>query len=386
MYEELEVASRLVNGLVTLVLAFYLLRFYRQSHRRFYLTWGIGFLLYGANILVRVGTVPTIGQWLPALLLMGGFLAIIMGIAQLVNLRRIIYVVFVLPLVMAGLYLSPTPENVMVEALGWIFSLLPYLLILLSLLYIQRRYSTNVDFQVIGWFSLLLANLSYFTHLMEPLLVDLVAIFAKILIFLGMLNPGFTSLIEDVKRYMISTSPQEYDLGRGGELVLVSSPPGNRSSSLRWITERVEENSRQGVSTIIVSVYDLLPQAELSELGLLEKAFLVRMIPGSGGAYKVMEDRVVTVDDDVNLLDLIFSDIIRYSVDSKNRCEIIIYTLSSLIHTHGWKRVYTFLTSKIPSIRFSQNLITCFYFPDSHESPADIIKFEVLADRIINLE
>ena len=137
MYEELEVASRLVNGLVTLVLAFYLLRFYRQSHRRFYLTWGIGFLLYGANILVRVGTVPTIGQWLPALLLMGGFLAIIMGIAELVNLRRIVYIVFVLPLVMAGLYLSPTPENVMVEALGWIFSLLPYLLILLSLLYIR---------------------------------------------------------------------------------------------------------------------------------------------------------------------------------------------------------------------------------------------------------
>ena len=221
---------------------------------------------------------------------------------------------------------------------------------------------------------------------MEPMLVDLVAIFAKVLIFWGMLNPGFTALIEDVKRYMISTSPQEYDLGRGGELVLVRSPPGNRSSSLGWITGRVEENSRKGVSTIIVSVYDLLPQAELLELGLLEKSFLVRMIPGSRSVYKVMEDRVVTVDDDVNLLDLIFSDIIRYSVDSKNRCEIIIYTLSSLIHTHGWKRVYTFLTSKIPSIRFSQSLITCFYFPGSHESPADIIKFEALADRIINLE
>ena len=385
MYEYLEIPVRLLNGIVTLGISLYLFRAYQNSEKRFYMLWGIGFLLYGINIIIRLGTVPTIGQWLPAFLLLGGFISIIRGLAELVERKRLIYVVFILPITMVGLYLSPYPENYLIEALGWVISIMPYLLITMSLLYIRINYSPIIDLQLVGWVNLLLVNIAFPLDMMDTVYIDFMAVFGKLIIFAGMLNPGFTMLIDDLKLFMISGMPSVYQDNVMGKFSLLNSKTGNRPREIDWITRRVEDNALKGISTILVSTYDLISQTDIASRELSEKVFIVRMVPGGRGAYNVMEDRVMTIDDDINQLDILFTDIIRYSNDRRLNSEIIVFTLSNLLHTHGWKRVYTFLISKITAIRGSQVQVVSFYYPDSHDTSADIVKFETIADNIIEL-
>ncbi len=158
MYEFLEVPVRLLNGIITLGIAFYLLKIYQKSKKRFYSLWATGFFLYGLNILTRVGTVPTIGQWLPAFLLLGGFISIIAGVADLVDRKRLILVVLILPATMLVIFLVPFSEILMIEALGWVISIMPYLLIIISLLYIRLNYPSSLDLLIVGWVNLLLAR------------------------------------------------------------------------------------------------------------------------------------------------------------------------------------------------------------------------------------
>jgi hypothetical protein len=96
------------------------------------------------------------------------------------------------------------------------------------------------------------------------------------------------------------------------------------------------------------------------------------------------EDPVVSINDDIQLLDILFSDIIGFSNSNYIPCEIIVYTLSQLIITHGARRVYSFLTAKMSQIKTSQVNFLGFYSYGSHENESEIRMFESLADSIIN--
>ena len=91
----------------------------------------------------------------------------------------------------------------------------------------------------------------------------------------------------------------------------------------------------------------------------------------------------MSINDDLNQLDLLLSDVIKFSVERKVPCDIILYSFSHLIHTHGARRIYSFITTKIPLIKASQVILTFFYYPNSHEKESDIVIFEKLADSII---
>jgi len=385
MYEFLEIPVRLINGLVTLGIAFFLLRIYQKNKKRFYSLWALGFFLYGLNIITRIGTVPTIGQWLPAFLLLGGFISIIAGIADLVDRRRLILVVFILPLSLLMLSIVPFPETIMIEALGWVISIMPYLIITVSLLYIRMNYPSSLDLLIVGWLNLLLVNIAFPLNMMDIVYIDFLATFSKIIIFFGMLNPNFSLMVDELKRFLIAGVPSTYSNEVSGSFILVSSGPGNRKSEIDWMATRIEENATKGISTILISTYDLISQYELSNRGLSEKVFVVRMIPGGRGVFTNMDERLMTIDDDVNQLDILFTDLIKYSNERKINIEIIVFTLSSLIHTHGWKRIYSFMLSKIPTLRASNVQLLCFYYHDSHENISDIAKFETTADKVINV-
>jgi hypothetical protein len=91
---------------------------------------------------------------------------------------------------------------------------------------------------------------------------------------------------------------------------------------------------------------------------------------------------VISVNDDISKLDLILSDVTDYSMEHGLVCEIILYSLSHLIHMHGWRRIYSFITPKIPEIKGTQTNLICFYYPESHEKRSEIAVFERLADKV----
>ncbi len=84
-------------------------------------------------------------------------------------------------------------------------------------------------------------------------------------------------------------------------------------------------------------------------------------------------------------LRILFSDIINYSNEKKINCEIIMYTLSNMVHTHGWKRVYSFIISKVQQLKESKVHVYAFYYPNTHENRTEIAKFEKLFDNVMKI-
>lgn len=377
---------RLGNGLLTVIFFPFLYNIYRKTKRRFYLLWGTGFLLYGGNILIRA-TLPLIGledsisaQLLSFILFLSGFVLIITGIGDLVDkARTMLLSALIVPLVIAVLYFTTQPY-----VLGRVVSLSPFLFISISLLFIRRGHPASLDLFVVGWAILLLNNIALAIGMMSELFVDVFAIFGKVIIFIGMTYPKFSFMVDDFSRFLISGVPEAYSEHSLDRLILVNLASRQRSGELQWIKDKIDENKVKGVRTILITTYDLISAADLASNGIEEKdIYLVRMLTGGRGSVNVMKDHVVTINDDLNELNVLFSDIMLFSNERKVSCQIIVYTISALIYTHGWKRVYSFLLSKISQLKASNVQVYGVYYPETHMEKTDITKFEKMADKVL---
>jgi hypothetical protein len=384
MLSALEIPVRFLNAIVTIGFFFHLYRVYRKTQKRFYLYWGIGFLLYGLNILMRIGTGPSFNQWLAAFFLLGGFISMIGGIADLVNRINLLYVVLLLPASLLILLVSPYPDTVFIERAGWVIGILPYLIIFVLFLMIQVNFRSSIDLLLVGWAILLLTNIAYAFNAMEPYFVDVMAIFAKIVIFVGMIKPSFSLLVDDLKEYLIAGTPTVYVAEENGGVTLINTDV-SRPAVFDWMEEKVLDNSSKGFRTILISTYDLISANDLASMKIEDKVYLVRMIAGARGSMNLFEENVMQIDDDLNLLELLFTDVIKYSAERKLNCDIILYSISSLIHNYGWRRVYSFLLSNMTQIKASRVRLFLFFIPETHDDLSEIKKFESLADNIVTL-
>lgn len=384
MLADLEIPVRFLNGLVTIGFFFHLYRVYKKTQRRFYLYWGIGFMLYGLNILMRIGEGPSFSQWLAAFFLLGGFISMIGGIADLVNRISLLYVVFILPIALLVLLVSPYPEVMLVEQIGWVIGILPFLIIFISFLLIQVNFASSIDLLLVGWGLLLLTNIALALNAMEAYFVDVMAIFAKIVIFVGMIKPSFSLLVDDLKEYLIAGNPTAYVSEANGGVSLISTGV-DRNTVLDWIVDRVRDNSTKGIRTILISTYDLISVNDLSSRRIEDKVYFVRMIAGGRSAKKIFEENIMQVDDDLNILELLFTDVVTYSNDRKLNCEIVLYSISSLIHNHGGRRMYSFLLSNITQFKSSRVRLFLFFIPETHEDASEVKRFEAIADSVVKL-
>jgi hypothetical protein len=381
LLEDLETPLRFANGLFTVLLAILLYNIYWKKAKRFYLLWSLGYLFYGLNLFVRIFVVPP-GMY-PLVFLVVGFAMILTGLGDLINRTRDMALVSILlPVVMILLMLTPNPTLIV-----WLISILPYLLTAISLLFIKRSGVVDVDMLIIGWFILLLTNLALAYELMIPPFVEIMAIFGKLVIYCGMVKPQFSLMAEDLKQFLISGNPTSYATDDAtNKFILLSAPTNQKRSETEWIAARIEENAARAIRTIIVSVYGIITIADLHGKKINEEnVYIVHMVTGGHTNINVFEERILSINDDVNLLDILFTDIIKYSGEKKIKCEIIIYSLSHLIHTHGSKRVYSFLISKIPVIKSGIVSLVGVYYPETHEKTSETSIFESLANQVVEV-
>lgn len=381
MQELIGILVRSINGLITIGLFILLYKIYKKNNKKFYLFWGVGFLLYGANIITRIGLSPQYGMILPMLFLLGGFVFILAGIGELVNrTKEMVLSTLILPIAILILHFTSGSE-----ALGWGLSILPYLMLSASLLLIRINYPSTLDLLTLGWINLLLVNIAYAMNMMDSTYVDVMAIFGKIVIYRGMTDPSFSLLADDLKRYLISGYPEVYSDSGPGSFNLVNNSSNQKTKEIKWIIDKARDNSSKGIRTILITTYDLITPHDLRTSGLDERLYIVKMLQGGRGPMNTFEEHIMTVNDDLDQLGILFSDVINYSNERKINCEIILYTVSNLIHTHGWKRVYTLIISQITRLKSSKVQVYGFYHPETHESSADTAKFEKLSDKIITL-
>lgn len=383
---ELNIVFRVFNCVVTLAIATLLLRIYRRNYRRFYLYWGVGYVFYGVNIFLRLFTptefdVSTLGVT-AFLLMMLGFAFIVAGVGELVNQTRTLLVSTLSLLLLPLIQIILGREWV---SLAFLVVLTPYLFMGLSLMVLNWKYGVDVQLQIAGWFNLFFVNLGFITKLVDPGFTDLTSTVAKVVIFMGMTQPRFSFLEDDLKQFLMGGIPVEYAISVEGNLSMVNQANISREKDRQWIKEKIISNSRKGIRTILLSIYDLITPKEIFEQNTEENLYFVRVLSGSRSSLNTFEEKIMSINDDLNQLDILFTDVINYSNEKKIPCEIILYTLSHLIHTHGWRRVYSFMTSKNPVLKSSQVQLTCFYDKKSHEVESDIIKFERLADSVMSV-
>jgi hypothetical protein len=380
-------ALRLINGLFTLAFFPNLYLIYRKTNRTFYLLWGTGFLFYGINVMIRtsmlVFNIESMNMEVFSFMFMVvGLTLIITGIGDLINKTRLLLLASLsVPMALVVLFFTTRPM-----LLGQVIAFLPYVFIAVSLLIIRIYFSATLDFLVIGWTIIAFTNIGYGFGFISPIFVEIYVIFAKAVLYYGSLYPRFSYLVDDLRRYLISGVPIQYFDNAWEKFVLINSTSGKRNNEIQWIKNRIDENSKKAVRTIMLSTYDLISLNDLKAKDIDEEnLYVVRMVQGGKSVFDIFKEHLITINDDLNDLDILFADILAFSSERKINCQIILYNLSSLIHTHGWKRVYTFLLSKISYIKNSNVYLYALYYPRTHEVASDIAKFERLADNVIEI-
>jgi len=370
-----------INGVVTASLFIFLLRIYQKKRQVFYLLWGSGFLLYGLNILLRHLLKDV---WLSYPFYVLGFVLLITGTGSLLKKTKLFLTLSsLIPIIpILTLYLSG-PSYV-----GMISALTPFFIIIYELLLIKRRHPFSLDLFVVGWIILLLNNIFMFMEMgpntyVSQINVEILAIFGKIIIFWGMIHPRFSLLVDDLKGYLIGGSPRIYLEEERRSFVLLNSNSG-REKEMEWIEKRVGENSDKGIRTVLITTYDLISPSELDSL-FENDIYLLRILSSGGRFTKPFEKRKMVVKDDIFQLELLISDIVDYCNERSINCNIILYTFSWLLHTHGWKEIYSFLVSVMSDLKNSTVSMDCFYYPDTHRVKAEIFTFEKLADQIVTI-
>jgi len=380
-----ESLTRITNGLITLVFFPLLYNLYRKTNRRFFLYWGLGFLLYGVNIMLRVIAPEIIVSRLTLVIFFlttSGFILIVTGIGELINKTRVILTAtLILPTILLIQYVLGGDWQYFI----WFIVLSPYLFIVLSLVFIMRIYRYDLKMLIAGWTSILILNMAFAFEMMNPGFVDLLSTVAKVMIYWGMTQPNFAFIVDDLDRFMLGGIATEYHELITGEFNLVNLQNTSKDKAISWIKDRIDYNSRKGIRTIIISYHDLITPKDISFNEDSEDSYFVRVRLGSRGVVKAFEDKVITINDDLTQIDLLFSDIIKLSTERQISCELILNSMSTIIHTHGWRRMYSFMTSMIPSIKNSSVSLMMFYYPESHENRAEIVKFEVMANNVIQL-
>jgi hypothetical protein len=200
-----------------------------------------------------------------------------------------------------------------------------------------------------------------------------------------MTYPRFSYVVDDMTSYLMGGIPASYINNNLWTFTLLNGQGVTKDLEVQWVKERVKSNVKTGIRTILVTTYDLISPHQLKSIGIeSDEVYIVRMVPGGRDTNTVFNQPMLTINDDINALDILLTDIIGFSNEKRIRCEIIIYTFSSMIHTHGWKRVYSLMISKLPILKSSMVQLSGIYYPESHVRE-DVLKFEKMTDKILDL-
>ena len=384
--EALVLGLRLINGVLTVIFLPILLKIYNNNKKRFYLLWGIGFFLYGVHILVRV-FLPILNleastniKLLSYFIQLTGFGLILVGIGDLVDRTRQVLLSFIaVPVILLGLYLTTQPY-----LLGRIISVAPYLYIALALVIVKLLYDVAIEMFIIGWFTLLLANLGSAFDLLTPTYLEVLAIGAKAVLLYGVLTSRFSYLVDDLKKFLISGYPTQYNGERRGRLILVDSLGTTKADEINFMKNMARKGKLKGIRTILFSLYDVVSQRDMG-VSDDDDLYFVRVIQGGQLNVSFSHQHNMTIMDDPSAVGLLLMDVINFSKEHKTSCQVILYTLSLMIHTHGVQRVYAMITSRLAELKNSNVNLYLIYNSKTHSKRSEIALLEVLADQVTSI-
>jgi hypothetical protein len=270
--------------------------------------------------------------------------------------------------------------------LGWILGVTPYLLISGTLIYMRFRFKVDIDLLTSGWIFLMGVNVGIFFNFISAEYGEILVIIGKLVILGGIMIPRFSLLAEDLKQFLLSGHPRSYEGGRGGGIILIKSSL-TREEEIKWIVGKMNEKRGGNQRTILVTTHDLIAPQEIKQEQLnTEDLYIVRMIHGSQDASNLFQEKVMTINDNLVEFGLLLSEIIGFARQRKIKVTIILYTLSTLIELHEWRKIHEELLTMMPRLKAAGVEINAFFYPETHGDKVMVEVFTNMADEVVSLK
>ena len=373
-------ALLIVNGVFTTLCGFIIVYFMlnkRLISNFFYYSWAIGFFIYGIEIFLRAAGVP---YFCVEALVFVSFIFFAAGIFYLSRARFLLYelgVFSLLSIVFVSLFLSELISYIYLAAFG---GTIIYLFVAAAILRQRQFFGTSAEKLAIGWFLL------YFTNIFLVGMggvTDVFAIFAKVMILLGLLDYDFIVISKKARENRFP--PLEAGFGlEGGFKILLSGD--NSNAILRegnWVKKKVVENLKQGSDTIVCVFQDVVPYKELRAIKWLNPE-RVSVYLFSSSAQKVKSEFTV-IPMGLAQIGAALSQVTKQCKSSENGCTVIFFHLSLLIHLYGAEAVHVMLLNKMGYLREHGISLYAIFYPSMHGDQSVVSLFTRLADEIIKL-
>ncbi|MFQ6081261.1 MAG: hypothetical protein ACE5OW_06305 [Candidatus Bathyarchaeia archaeon] len=256
-----------------------------------------------------------------------------------------------------------------------------YLPVTLMIIYHRAIFGRLTDRFTLGWLFLLLNNIFLFQ---KGWILDVLCIFAKFILLLGIIDHDFIILTQKVReelaprRLPITTGYEK----EGGLVLAIPRTDGLPITKVsEWIRDMAEKNIKQNVKTNLLVLHNVIPHDVLRSIAWrkpdMVHTFIFSQNPIAGEEFANLRMGMTE-------LGATISEITKKHKDTESKGEIILIDLSILTHTFGPYKAYNLLLNKLGALRSSGVSLVAVFHPETHEKSV-IALFKSIADSIIQL-
>jgi hypothetical protein len=261
---------------------------------------------------------------------------------------------------------------------------LVYLLLTFYIYWVRIKFELSLEIVDLGWIIMLMANLGFISGQMSLAMTYAFSIIGKVIVFLWMSRPSFVEFTDEMETFLVSGNTPSQRSYKGISIV---ESAARKEDDIQWMKTRLQRKDLQDVRKILVMTSEVYNRNELNESGLLgiPNLYIIQMTQAFHPQKPVFADKVVSISNDLNILNAMLGEIISFVNEKSLETCIIVNSFSTLIHVHGWRSLYAMLISNIPQLKQSKISAFIMISPLSHENQHEIVQLRQFGDDLIKI-
>jgi hypothetical protein len=370
----------LLNGAVTvvcgLIIAYYAIK-KKVTESFFHYAWATGFLVYGLEILLKAGGFSVeIAQ----ALFYFAFVLLIIGILYLCRAKQLIVILGIGLTSLLIFSILVLCGIIPYSFLEFIVNTVIFLFVVVAIIQHRILFGKSANLLAIGWILLFLTNVLLQN---SGWISDAFAVTAKIIILLGVLDYDFVVIADKARARRHSAPDAEYEQEGGLKLLTSVENSNTTTREVNWIKEKISENAKEGLETIIFAFQDVFPHKELRAIKRISPE-KVSVFLFSSSAQKAKTEFIV-LPMGLAQIGSAFSQATSQCQKTDKGCTVVFLHLSLLIQVFGAEAVYNMLLNKMGYLRENGINLYAVFYPIMHSDQSIISLYTRLADESIKL-
>ena len=373
------------NSLILLLFCERLFSLYKEKSKKYYLFWSIGLLFFSLSTLfyllhenwVIYGSLFDFVSTIFSLL---SFSTIIIGIGYFVKKIKMFIILASIAPILTVIMTFFSFSTSLIDNLISLF----YLILTIIIFWIRKKQDLDLYVVDIGWVIILVANIGYVMGQMTLTMTYAFSLIGKIIVYQWMSKPRFVSLTSEIESFLLKGEPATMNNNQG--VSIVEFTPGNKDK-FQWILQNICNKDNIDTKKILLFTSELNNNEELEKTGLLDvpNLYILQMSPKYHSAKPIFSEKNTLISDDLNQVNIMINEIFSLVDEKSIKTILIIDNLSTLVHIHGIRRVYSFIISMIPLIKKTHIETYFLISPSTHENKYEIIQIRQLGDQLIEI-